>query len=67
MKNVIIAVGLVLVLVLSAFVSLTIYSHNSRQNEVEEALTVAVEQALENLLIDNQYSVANKDELTEED
>lgn len=62
MKNVIIAVGLVLVLILSAFISLTVYSHNSRQNEVEEALTVAVEQALENLMIDKQYTINNQEE-----
>ena len=62
MKNVIIAVGLVLVLILSAFISLTVYSHNSRQNEVEEALTVAVEQALANLMIDKQYSIDSKEE-----
>lgn len=56
MKNVIISAGLVLVIIISAFIALTIYGHNSRQNEVEEALTVAVEQALSNLAISKQYS-----------
>lgn len=62
MKNVIIASGLVLIIILTIFTGLTIYSNNSRQNEVEEALTVAVEQALANLKIDKQYSVTNTDE-----
>lgn len=62
MKNVIIAVGLVLILILSAFISLTVYSHNTRQNEVEEALTVAVEQSLKNLKIDKQYAINNQEE-----
>ena len=54
MKNMIIAFGLVIVIVLSALVSLTVYSYNARQNEVEEALTVAVEQALKDLVIDQE-------------
>lgn len=62
MKNVIIAFGMVVILILTVFVSLTIYSNNSRQNEVEEALTVAVEQALENLMVDQQYTIADTKE-----
>lgn len=63
MKNVILASVIVLILILVCITSLTIYSHNSRQNEVEEALTVAVEQALENLKINKQYPIENDDEL----
>lgn len=62
MKNVIIAAGLILILVFTAVTSLTIYSHNSRQNEVEEALSVAVEQSMENLMISKQYSISNTEE-----
>lgn len=62
MKNVIIASGLVLIIILTAVISLTVYSHNTRQNEVEEALAVAVEQALENLKISPEYPVQNEKE-----
>lgn len=62
MKNVIIASGLVLIIILTIFTSLTIYSNNSRQNEVEEALAMAVEQSLENLKLEQEYEIHNEKE-----
>lgn len=62
MKNVMVAYGLVLFLVLSCFVGLTIYGHNSRQNEAEEALAAAAEQALSNLTVEKQYSISSTEE-----
>lgn len=62
MKNVIIGIGLTLMLCVSILILYTVYGHNTRQNEVEEALTVAVEQSLENMKIDKKYDVKDKDE-----
>lgn len=66
MKNVIIASGLVLILIFTAVISLTIFSRNPRQNEPEEALSRAVEQSLESLMVDKQYSIANAEEFVAE-
>lgn len=62
MKNVIISIGLVMMMIITILILYTIYGQNTRQNEVEEALTVAVEQTLENMKIDKSYDVNSVEE-----
>lgn len=62
MKNVMIGIGLTLITVVVILILFTIYGQNTRQNEVEEALAVAVEQTLDNLKISKNYEVDDKDE-----
>ncbi len=60
MKNVIISIGLIIMMLISVLILFTVYGQNTRQNEIDEALSVAVEQTLENYKIDNNYVI--KDE-----
>lgn len=62
MKNVLIAAGLVVIIVFTTVISLTMFGHNTRQNEVEAALTSAVEQTLSNLMVEKHYSINNTHE-----
>ena len=62
MKNAIIASVLVLLFIISSLILLTVYNQNTRQNELEDNLSTAVEQALENLKIKKSYSIDNTDE-----
>ena len=57
MKNVIISIGLVMMMIITILILYTIYGQNTRQNEVEEALSAAVEQTLENMKIDKSYDI----------
>lgn len=57
MKNVIISCGLVFLMIISTLILFTIYGQNTRQNELDEALSAAVEQTLENMKINKSYSV----------
>lgn len=62
MKNVIISMGLVMMMIITILILYTIYGQNTRQNEVEDALSVAVEQTLENMKIDKSYDVNSTEE-----
>lgn len=62
MKNVIISMGLVMMTIITILILYTVYGQNTRQNEVEEALSVAVEQTLENMKIDKSYDVNSTEE-----
>ena len=62
MKNVIISIGLVMMTIITILILYTVYGQNTRQNEVEEALSVAVEQTLENMKIDKSYDVNSTEE-----
>ncbi len=62
MKNVIISIGLVMMMIITILILYTIYGQNTRQNEVEETLSVAVEQTLENMKIDKSYDVNSTEE-----
>ena len=62
MKNAIIACVLILLFIISALIMLTVYNQNTRQNELEDSLSAAVEQTLENLKIKKNYSIDNTDE-----
>ncbi len=62
MKNAIIACVLILLFIISSLILLTIYNQNTRQNELEDSLSAAVEQSLENLKIKKNYSIDNTDE-----
>lgn len=62
MKSTIISIVLVLIMIISSVILFTIYGQNARQNELDEALSVAVEQSLENLKLNKSYSVNNTDE-----
>ena len=62
MKNVIISMGLVMMMIITILILYTIYGQNTRQNEVEETLSVAVEQTLENMKIDKSYDINSTEE-----
>ena len=62
MKNTIIAIILVILTVITSLILLTLYGQNTRQNELDESLSVAVEQSLENLKIDKAYTINNTEE-----
>lgn len=62
MKNTIISIVLVLLTILTSLILLTLYGQNTRQNELDEALSVAVEQSLENLKIKKAYSIDDTEE-----
>lgn len=63
MKNAILGLGLAVMAVITALILFTVYGQNTRQNELDEALSTAVEQSLENLKIDKHYTIEDKDEL----
>lgn len=62
MKNAIIASVLILMLIITSLILFTIYNENTRQNELEDSLSIAVEQSLENLKLNKSYSINNTDE-----
>lgn len=62
MKTAIISCVLVLLLIISSLIIFTVYGQNTRQNELEDSLSTAVEQTLENLKIKKAYSIDNKEE-----
>lgn len=62
MKTVIISCVLVFLLIITSLILFTVYGQNTRQNELEDSLSIAVEQSLENLKINKSYSVNNTEE-----
>lgn len=62
MKTAIVSCVLAFLIIISSLILLTIYEQNTRQNELEDSLSVAIEQSLENLKTKQNYSIANTDE-----
>ena len=62
MKNVIISIGLIIMMLISVLILFTVYGQNTRQNEIDEALSVAVEQTLENYKINNNYVIKDENQ-----
>lgn len=62
MKNVIISIGLVLITIITTLILLTVYGQNTRQNELDDALSSSVEQSLDNLKISKTYTINDTDE-----
>ncbi|MEE1504732.1 MAG: hypothetical protein UGF89_10880 [Acutalibacteraceae bacterium] len=63
MKNAILGLGIAVMSIITIMILFTVYGQNTRQNELEDSLSMAVEQTIENLKIDKHYDIANKDEL----
>ena len=63
MKNVIIALGVGLMSVLTILILFTVYGQNTRQNELEDTVSAAVEQTLKNYKISKHYDVKDVNEL----
>lgn len=62
MKTAIISCVLVLLLIITSLILFTIYGQNTRKNEVEDSLSIAVEQSLETLKIKKTYNINNTEE-----
>lgn len=62
MKTAIVSCVLAFLLVITSLILFTIYGQNTRQNELEDSLSITIEQALENLKTNQNYSVANTEE-----
>lgn len=62
MKTAIVSCVLAFLIIITSLILLTIYEQNTRQNELEDSLSVAIEQSLENLKTKQNYSIANTDE-----
>lgn len=64
MRTAIISCVLVLVLIITSLILFTVYNQNTRQNELEDSLDIAIEQTLENLKTRQIYSIENEKEFT---
>lgn len=62
MKTAIISCVLVFLLIITSLILFTVYGQNTRQNALEDNLSITVEQALENIKINQSYTVADADE-----
>ncbi len=62
MKNIIISIVLIVLTIITALTLFTLYSQNTRENELDESLSIAVEQSLDNLKINKSYDVNNTEE-----
>lgn len=62
MKTAIISGILIFLLIITSLTLFTIYGQNTRQNELEDNLSITVEQALQNIKTNTSYTVTNTDE-----
>ncbi len=62
MRTAILSCTLVFLVIILSLVLFTVYGQNTRQNELEDSLDIAIEQALENLKTRQAYSIDNTDE-----
>jgi len=62
-KNAILGLGLAVMAIITILILFTVYGQNTRQNELEDSLSMAVEQTIENLKVEKHYDIADKDEL----
>lgn len=63
MRNTVIGITIVIMLIISILCVTTVNGQNARQNEVDEALAIVVEQALDNVQSNEDYTIDDVDEM----